>query len=145
MKKIILWAALLILLTFILSSFENFRLEAILHTFYTVSSIMFSIGMGLIVTFSLDGIKNKSYITHIRFNILNVRKSFIIYFILSTLFYICCQCFDNTIVIYKNIKVFLIIFTYLFILLSILYYVVNFIAIQKLKDDIFDRLSDENK
>lgn len=62
--------------------------EGLISTLYNVSGIMFSIGLGLIVSFNLSGIRNREYIKEIRKNIANIRDIFISYFIISTLIYI---------------------------------------------------------
>ena len=53
--------------------------EGLISTLYNVSGIMFSIGLGLIVTFNLSGIRNREYIKEIRKNIANIRDIFISY------------------------------------------------------------------
>jgi hypothetical protein len=143
MKKFILRVVFVLGSTLILSAFEDLRVKDILPTIYTVSSIIFSIGMGLIVSFSLDGVKHDGYIREIRLSILNVRNSFIIYFALSTIFYITCPYVSDIFISYIDIKFSPILFTSLFLVLSISYYIVNFIEIQNLKDDIFDRINEE--
>lgn len=45
--------------------------EGLISTLYNVSGIMFSIGLGLIVSFNLSGIRNREYIKEIRKNIAN--------------------------------------------------------------------------
>lgn len=47
--------------------------EGLISTLYNVSGIMFSIGLGLIVSFNLSGIRNREYIKEIRKNIANIR------------------------------------------------------------------------
>ena len=39
--------------------------EGLISTLYNVSGIMFSIGLGLIVSFNLSGIRNREYIKEI--------------------------------------------------------------------------------
>lgn len=46
--------------------------EGLISTLYNVSGIMFSIGLGLIVSFNLSGIRNREYIKEIRKNIHSV-------------------------------------------------------------------------
>lgn len=125
-----------------------------MNTIYTVSSIMFSIGLGLIVTFNLQGVKNKTYIKKIRQNLKNVRNKYILYFSISTICLIIDKYFrdmDNTIVkesiislnltdtfkLSFNIAIFLSLLTFY----SIIYFIVNFLTIQKLNEDIFDKLN----
>lgn len=139
---------LIILFTFIfLSILIEIELDDFfLNTIYTVSGIMFSVGFGLIVTFQISGVKNKVYISDIRKNINRVRNSFLIYFVISTFCFICDYYFRHKKVNilklnYDNINVqfdFSILFS-LLMLYSIIYYVFNFIEIQKLNNDIYDK------
>lgn len=115
----------------------------VISTLYNAICIVFSVGMGLIVTFSLEGIQNPDIIREIRVNIKAVRGKFIVLFSLCTILLIL-EKYLNEIdiqVIYK----FTHIATVVFFALSILYFIYNFTKIQKLKDDIFDRLLEENK
>ena len=59
----------------------------VIPTLYNAMSIVFSVGMGLIVTFSLEGVKNEKYIKDIRDNIKQIRNKFILLFILCTIFF----------------------------------------------------------
>lgn len=138
------------IISFILSNIVSIHLDAFfMNTFYTISGIMFSIGIGLVVTFNIQGIKNKSYIIDIRRNLDTVRNSYIIYFTISTISFI----FDNYLRIEKvnttiNISDKLSLpfnasmFFFLLILFSISYFVINFLALQKLNNDIFDKMNE---
>ena len=116
-------------------------------TIFNVSGIMFSLGLGLIVTFNLSSVKNREYIVYIRKSLNKVRNSFIFYFGITVLCYILDKYFRDKGVIsipffsIKNIKIELN-FAILFCILmfySIAYYIVNFLHIQRLNDDIFDK------
>ncbi|MDR0606505.1 MAG: hypothetical protein LBG80_19705 [Bacteroidales bacterium] len=139
-----------VLITFLLLSLF-FKIELdnfIMSTIYTVSSIMFSIGIGLVVSFNLYGIKNKSFVKIIRSNLNEVRNSYILYFAISTICYIADRYLrekhisaefrisDNT-----QIDFCLSFFFLLVILYSMVYYISNFLALQKLNNDIFDTLN----
>ncbi|MEP0004426.1 MAG: hypothetical protein ABJ387_01485 [Balneola sp.] len=122
-----------------------------INTIYTVSGIMFSLGLGLIVTFNMNGVKNPAYISQIRENINDVRNSFLKYFILTTICYIVDfylrQNGINTFSIEIGTNLFKFNLSILFCLLmmySIIYYVINFIEIQNLNNDIFDKLREQN-
>lgn len=116
------------------------------NTIYTVSGIMFSVGLGLIVTFNISGVKNKTYITQLRNNIDRVRNVFLKYFLLSTVcfildYYLRQRELNITPFNIKNLHIELN-WSMLFCLLMlycIIYYIINFIAIQKLNNDIFDK------
>lgn len=121
-----------------------------MYTVYTVSGIMFSIGLGMVVTFNLHGIKNKTFINKIRQNLNDVRNKYILYFAISTL----CLILDKYLrqsdlsiikipvsddfILNFNASAFL----FLIMLYSILYFVINFLALQKLNDDLFDKMND---
>lgn len=120
-----------------------------MNTIFTVSGIMFSIGLGLIATFNLQGIKNKSFILKIRNTLNSVRNLYIKYFTVTTIVFI----LDNylrekkinqiDILLFDrlNIHIDLSVFFCLILLYSILYYIINFLSIQKLNNDIFDELN----
>lgn len=59
-----------------------------MNTLYTILAIMFSIGLGLLVTFNLGGIKNRELITRIRKNLKLIRSLYIGYFVIATIFYL---------------------------------------------------------
>lgn len=132
-------------LTIVLTYFEICANKDIITTLYNIIGIVFSIGMGLIVTFSISGVRNKSYILDIRKSINTVRNKFIILFFICTLLIVVYfQMCEN---ILQNNKLFEYISNFIlsFFIISIVYFVFNFINIQKLKDDIFDRLLEEEK
>src|SRR5690606_8554260 len=122
--------------------------EFFINTIYTVVGIMFSIGLGFIVTFNLQGIKNKRIITIFRNNLLQLRNSYIKYFVLATVLFLCDNFFRNnhnsikTIVFKKisfNFDMSVFVSTIMFF--CILYFIYNFILLQKLNNDIYDELN----
>lgn len=143
---------IILLLVFILISFicKIDLNDFFMNTIYTVSGIMFSIGLGLVVTFNLQGIKNKTYIQKIRGNLKEVRNTYIYHFCLSTIYFILDKYFrdikhsiidipiSDSIYIQFNLAVFL----GLLMFYSIIYFIINFLALQKLNDDIFDKVNE---
>lgn len=138
----------ILFLTIILSSGWDMRPDDFfISTIYTVAGIIFSVGLSLIVTFSLHGIKNKSYITRIRKNLYDIRFSFIGNFIIATIAYI----FNNYIgsafytrtVLNIEIKFAFSILFSLMIFYAIAYFIVNMLAIQKLNNDLLDKINEE--
>lgn len=117
----------------------------IISTLYNAICIVFSVGMGLIVTFSLEGIENPKFIREIRSNIKSLRKKFIILFSLCTILLVIERYWPAIIAFDINLKNFAHAATVVFFSLSIGYFVYNFTKIQTLKDDIFDRILEENK
>ncbi|MDY3344327.1 hypothetical protein PG593_04435 [Riemerella anatipestifer] len=120
-----------------------------MSTLYTIVGIMFSIALGLLVTFNLQGITNKSLIIKLRENIRSVRVSYIKYFSISTFFYILEKLLkDNDksnwcIATFKGIRLEtnFSVFTMLFMIYSIVYFIINFIAMQNLNDDLYDEIN----
>jgi hypothetical protein len=112
-----------------------------LNTLYTVAGIMFSIGMSLSVTSNTSGVRNKTIRNRIRKNMKQVRNFFIYHFLLTSLFYI--------IYLYKetiNIKAFtykIDVLALVLIIMSIIYYIVNFIAIQRLNEQIEEAINEQ--
>lgn len=128
--------------------FPDFNLgDGAVSTLYTVSGIMFSIGMSLIVTSSAAGVKNTRIRNGIRKEIHIVRNHFIGCFVLISIFYILlCSAadkhsaliiLDNFSLKYSHLLVFMIAY-------SIIYFVWNFLAIQRLNYQIEDAL-DKNE
>jgi len=123
--------------------------DDVISTLYNTIGIFFSIGMGLIVTFSLSGIENDSYIRIINKTINKIRDKFIFTFSICTISYIVSKTIQlTTFTIYSYdicIKTFICNFTLVFFIFSIIYLVLNFIAVQRLKDEIFYRLLEEKR
>lgn len=121
-----------------------------MYTIYTVSGIMFSIGLGMVVTFNLQGIKNKTFISKIRQNLNSVRNRYIRYFAISTVCFILEKYLrqaDLSVVKVSVSEGFILSFNasaflFLVMLYSILYFIINFLALQKLNNDLFDKLNE---
>ncbi|WP_432786934.1 hypothetical protein [Oligella sp. MSHR50489EDL] len=102
---------------------------------------MFAIGLGLIVSFSPDGVHNKNYLNRIRKSVKNVRDNFLLeFFIISICFVVVNMEFLEIKLTYKLLKFNFLIFCGVQTFFSIFYFAYNFLEIQKLKDDIFDRV-----
>lgn len=130
----------------LLAYFEIYVETNIISTLFNTIGIVFSIGMGLIVTFSINGIENEDYILSIRKNIKKIRQRFITPFSICTILFICkdnifqkITCGD---VNFSNIALNFILSFFIF---SIFYFIVNFIRLQNLNNDIFDRILQEKK
>jgi len=109
---------------------------------------MFSVGIGLIVTFNPSGVKNKDYLRELRSNIQNIRNSFLLHFCLLSVYFIINQYVadkkhDLHIKTPIEITFSFSIFFCLLMIYSSIYFVVNFLEIQKLNNDIFDKLNKE--
>lgn len=113
---------------------------------FSVSGILFSIGISLIVTFNFQGIKNEKFIRSLRKNLYSVRNNYIVYFVISTAAYLASiywkqVCIIHIINIYFNFSISS--FACTIIIFSIAYYIANFVAVHKLKDQLFDQILKE--
>jgi hypothetical protein len=145
-KRHSLWfLTLLIGVIFISSRFDTHPNNTdYINTIYTVSGIMFSIGMGVVCTMNPDSIKNPHIYNTIRTNIIVVRNTYLLYFgIISSLYFISQLVSEPR---YKwhvfsySITLDLYYLCIAFNILSIIYYIVNFIEIQQLNFDISDEI-----
>lgn len=148
-NKWIIISLITALSSFILSYFfnqEDKMNQAIVPTIYTLSGIMFSIGMGIVCTFNPSSIKNQQVFQRIKTNIINVRDSFLIYFLLSTSTFLMSQVCERSYLSVMDLVVAFDpkIFALLFSLVSILYFIINFLTIQRLIFDIAERVMKEN-
>lgn len=146
MKRKIAVNLVAFLLSILLASIVTERPNAsFMNTIYTVAGIMFSIGMGIICTFSPDKVKNKDFFLSIRSNINTVRNSFIFYFSLISGGFLLYQGFPDLewSFAYKRFELTLSIslLTAVLIVISIVYFILNFLAIQQLNLDISERVN----
>lgn len=122
-----------------------------MNTLYTVSGILFSIGLGLTITFVPNGVKNQAYIKQIRENINQVQNGFFFEFGIATCVYILFSILESndvslsftikSMVFFEEKKFSISLFSGVQILSSIPYLIVNFISLQKLNNKIFDRVN----
>lgn len=149
MKKIVLSSFILLVIAVITSTVWDVRPDSFFSsTIFTIAGIMFSVGIGLIVTFNPSGVKNKQYIRELRVSIMHVRNSFLMHFGLLTVYYILNQYLsDKKYELHLNyiteISFSYSIFLCLLMLYSSIFFVVNFIEIQRLNNDIFDTINKE--
>lgn len=122
-----------------------------MNTVYTVLGIMFSIGIGILVTFNLHGIKKRTLIIRVRKSINVSRNLYIYYFSFSTLFFVSEKYIregsSNLIEIYSgdsfDIVINFSVTACIFLFYSIFYFIYNFLQVQKLNDEIFDNTISE--
>ncbi|MGN6937885.1 hypothetical protein ACTHSK_03360 [Neisseria sp. P0012.S006] len=145
-----------IVLSIIFSSLikEKKTIDSFMNTIYTISGIMFSIGMGILCTTNPDKIKNIQIYMQVKESILSVRNNYIAYFSLISFCYLFYQVFpefyfgifDLNIAIKKVPIIFTIKYATIFLnILGILYFIFNFIEIQKLNFDISDKTRSKDK
>nr|DAM43591.1 MAG TPA: hypothetical protein [Caudoviricetes sp.]DAS93824.1 MAG TPA: hypothetical protein [Caudoviricetes sp.]DAY10836.1 MAG TPA: hypothetical protein [Caudoviricetes sp.] len=93
--------------------------------------------------------RNKAYIVKIRCTINNVRNRFFVEFFLITLIYVCFSTPENWAIIKLiqseeiTLKFDIVLYTGIMLILSMPYFMFNFLAIQKLNNDIFDKVNQE--
>lgn len=131
--------------------FPKFNLEiGAISTLYTVSGIMFSIGMSLIVTFNMSGVKNKDFKRIIRNRLHSIQNHFIACFILISTFYIILSPslsteINNWLVISKkNIVNYSQFLTYI-VVYAIIYFITNFRLIERLNSELKDFVDKEEE
>lgn len=109
----------------------------VIQNLYTISGIMFSIGLSLAVTFNLSAVKNISLRNRIRKAVNKVRDLFIIYFVLISFFYVI------IISIIENVIYYFFRYSHLLtwvMIYSIIYFIWNFLEVQKLNSQIEDSI-----
>lgn len=111
-----------------------------LGTLYSVSGIMFSIGMSLIVTSSFSKIKNSSIKHKIENEYDNVRNTYICEFIIISILYMFYSPSKGEVQFYA-IKFTYVAFVALSVTYSILFFILNFIELQKLNKEIDELLN----
>lgn len=124
-----------VLLSYIFNTFSI--TENVANTLFTIAGIMFSIGTSLVVTINTSGIKNRTIRDGIRFNMKSIRNKFIVSFGFAALIFIIYILFPNLKNEYYNKSWFLLILeAYI-----IIYFIINFISIQELHEQIEDAIS----
>ncbi|CDG98849.1 conserved membrane hypothetical protein [Xenorhabdus bovienii str. puntauvense] len=108
----------------------------LISTLYTIAGIMFSIGLGLIVTFNMSGVRNKAFIKEIRINLKKVRDSFLFYFAISTIGMLSTQYTPKKDIIFFTINKLNVVFSIQILIcfvmsFSILFFIINFLEVQK--------------
>jgi len=150
-KRFIILFLVTMFVSSLMPDFEkNDSVDSFNATIFNVSGIMFSLGLGLLATFNLNSVKNKSYINEIRKRLNTVRNIFIFCFVIT----IICYSLDNFFgkisfcpipdIEKLQIKINFTILYCFSAFYSILYYIRNFFAMQKLNDDILDKVLKED-
>lgn len=148
MKKIIISLTITVILSALFSSITNSVPNSyFLNTMYTVSGIMFSIGMGVICTFIPNKVKNKKYYNIIKNDINKIRNSYVAWFAAVTIIYSTYQILENWQfnLNFSNLQISfnLSFLCFFFTILSICYFCINFFGIQKLIFDIAEKIESE--
>ena len=141
MKKILVWLLFSIAFSLVLSlCTQVFIPVTVLSTLYTVAGVIFSVGMSLTISPKTDRVSNYAMKKNIRRSYLRIRNLFMIFFVLDTFLFImaegkfvsCASTFFNLLCA-------------IFLLVSIVYYIINFVSLQKLGEQIEDQVLKEMK
>lgn len=146
--KIIINIVLCVIISILTSTFLpsfNPGKDAI-TTLFTISGIMFSIGMSLCVISITSGVKNAHIKKRIRGCVDFVRNQFILCFGITSFLFVVffsdvetnkvTHIYENWQIKHSHVLVF-------FICYSIIYFIFNFLSLQKLNKDIEDTISEE--
>lgn len=114
--------------------------DSFLNTLYTVAGVVFSVGMSIAISPKTEEVTNLKMKHSIRRSYKRIRNTFMMFFAFDTVFLVLSSlegCPD-----FQNIVRFMCL---TFTLLSIAYFVWNFIELQKLGDDIEDQVLKERE
>ncbi len=140
-KKIFAYLLFSVLVTGLLVLFTGVDVDIdVLNTLYTVAGIIFSVGMSIAISAKTDQVTKDRKRNAIRSSYKNVRDSFMFLFGISTVLFIVAQVFSIT----KYPSAFSLLCA-IFLLVSIVYYVFNFVKLHKLGEDIEDQILRETK
>lgn len=141
MKKIALYLSLSVVFAGVLAVFTPFSVSYdVLNTIYTVAGVIFSVGMSIAITPKTERVTNERMRAVIRSSYRVVRNSFMYLFGISTFFFIVAQVWEM-----PNYPSFWVNLCSLFILLSVIYYIYNFVKLQKLGVQIEDQILKEEE
>ena len=145
---------LIILLSIVLFFTSGERVnDTILSTLFTVSGIMFSIGMGLITAFNFNDVKNSEVAKKLKDGVNLLRNNYMAYFAVATFFYIAPYIAPLSLNLpdkisgiwilgfLKTPSIYLKCLSLVFWIFTIGYFTDNFLKIQKLKERIYEEIN----
>ena len=113
---------------------------SLLDTLYTVLGISFSLSVSHTLSIDFSQIKNRSLRKRLMYNAKEQFTSFVVMFVLATVFFVLSSLFKNRIGIpYFNLEF----CTLTILILSLAYTSFNFSETTKLKNDIADRIAED--
>ena len=141
MKKSIAYFGISIVIAGILSAFTGIKVQKdVLNTIYTVAGVVFSVGMSIAISPKTEKVTNERNRKSIRTSYLAVRNSFMYLFGINTVLFIIAQAWDI-----PQLSSFLDILCVVFILMSIVFYICNFVKLYKLGEEIEDQILKETQ
>ena len=141
MKKIALYLLIAVVIAGVLAVFTTISVsDDVLNTIYTVAGVIFSVGMSIAIAPKTEKVTNQRMRAEIRSSYQIVRNSFMYLFGMSTFLFIMAQAWTI-----PNYPSFWVNLCFLFILLSVIYYIYNFVKLQKLGLQIEDQVLTEEE
>ncbi len=128
--------SLIVFISIIVASCKIIFDDNYFDVIYTVLGIMFSVGMGQILSFSFSDITNIDFVQHQRTQLQKILIVFVILFAIVTLIYIFHN--KNYVCKYKNFIVSLNSIYGTFFIFCMVYFIQNFFSMFDLKNEIED-------
>ena len=134
--------SLIVFISIIIASCKIIFDDNYFDVIYTVLGIMFSVGMGQILSFSFSDITNIDFVQHQRTQLQKILIVFVILFAIVTLIYIFHN--KNYVCKYKNFIVSLNSIYGTFFIFCMVYFIQNFFSMFDLKNEIEDLIRKTN-
>lgn len=140
-KKFLAYLFFSIVVAVLLSVFTTIEVDSgVLNTLYTVAGVIFSVGMSIAISAKTDQVTKESNRKSIRGSYTTVRNSFMLFFGISTALFIAAQAYTI-----EKLPAALDLLCAVYLLVSIVFYIINFIKLHKLGEDIEDQILKEEK
>jgi cation transport ATPase len=118
--------------------------NAILQSLFTVLGIAFSISVSILISFDLSKVYNKKIRNAIRERSRNILLAIMLDFIIAAIASVCGLIMDDkNIPLPYHLQLNMSLTASMIVLFSLIYELYNFRQMQKLKDDLTDRIMDE--
>lgn len=141
MKRVLAYLVTSIVLAGVLSAFTPIGVSNdVLNTIYTVAGVIFSVGMSIAITPKTEKVTNDKIRMEIRASYLAVRNSFMYLFGIGTILFVVAQAWEI-----KKYSTELALLCAIFILISIIHYIYNFVRLQKLGEEVEDQVLKEEE
>ena len=139
MKRSIAYLVVSFIAAGALAAFTSIEVSTtVLNTIYTVAGVIFSVGMSITISPKTERVTNEKMRRLIRSSFLRVRDSFLFLFGISSVLFILSE-----ILSIDKYPTFFVLLCALFLILSIIHYVFNFISLQNLGEQIEDQVIKE--
>lgn len=138
MKRTAIYIVTSLVVAGILSAFTALDIPvSILSTLYAVAGVVFSVGMSIAISSKTESVTRKKAKEEIRSSYLRVRNSFMWIFAVDTIFFIATSWHIERFPAFINIA------AVIFLLLSIIHFIINFLQLQRLGNNIEDQVLKE--